>query len=131
MTGAQRLLSDVNLSDVAFREDASEMILDFLNMTDGDEVGSIVCSGILVFSYRLDLGEQLPQYVGEVDYVLVEGGAAKVLLSKFGYYLRSTLENDPPFPKCHHVHIEGGGLCIEIVCTNVKFCVGGNFKSFG
>lgn len=123
MTGAQRLLADVNLSTVVFRQNCSEIVLEFLNMTDGGAVGFIVCSGLVLFSYQLSPGDELPQYVGEVDYVPVEGVAVEALLNRLNYGFRS----DPPFPKCHHIHIDGG-LSVDIVCTAARFGFEGDLK---
>lgn len=115
------LLTDVNLSEIAFPGVSSKVVLNFLSMGDGRLVGSIVCTGLVVFSYHTVPGSELPQYVGEVNDTLISAEEVRVLLQRLCYGFEKSYERTkiPIADQAHHVHIEGG-VVLEIVCTEVK-----------
>ena len=113
----QQLLVDVNLSEIEFPASRSEAVLTFLNMSDGDGVGSLVCSGLVAFVYHNFAGGGLPQYVGEVNCRGVTGGEARSLIARHGYACGAN--QNEPLGELHHVHIEGDSV-IEIMCRDVK-----------
>jgi hypothetical protein len=117
----ERLLADVNLSDIAFPESSSNVVLSFLNMSDGGAVGSLVCNGLVVFAYQTAPGSGLPQYVGEVNHALVSGDGASALLQRLRYDFKDSRGGAliPDAVQIHHVCIEGG-VSIEIVCAEVR-----------
>jgi hypothetical protein len=81
----KRLLSDVNLSDITIPAATATVVLSFLNMSDGRAVESLVCNGVIVFAYQTPMGRGLPQYVGEVNHVLLSSNDAVAVLQRLGY----------------------------------------------
>lgn len=115
------LLSDANLSDIVFSGDGGTLSLTFLNMSDGREIWTLQCNGLLSLKYDL-WSVALPLYVGEVMHSNYIGGAAVVdLLDQLRYgfvYDPSHIPEIGP-EGLHHFHIEGGAV-IDIACTDFK-----------
>jgi hypothetical protein len=106
--------TDVNLSEIQFPGSSSEVLLRFLNMSDGAAVGALVCVGVIAFTYRDALECALPAYIGKVDHTLITAPNAGGLLERLG--IRVDMGRLPV--EIHHVRVEGG-LDIEIVCRAV------------
>ena len=85
-------------------------------MSDGDEVGSLACSGLVTFVYHNFAGGGLPHYVGEVIHNLVTPDGARELIECSGYIFGA--DQAEPLGGLHHVRIEGDSL-IEIICGDV------------
>lgn len=117
----EHLLCDVNLSEIIVPAASSKVILHFLNMSDGSAVGTIICSGVVTFTYQAPIGVALPAYVGAVTDELVSGDAASTLLQRLRYGFKDDRLGEPKVDagEFHHVHIEGG-IIVEIVCEQVQ-----------
>lgn len=116
-----KLLTDVNLSEIVFPPAGSKVILSFLSTRDGGAVGSLTCTGVVVFTYHTLPASSLPQYVGEVDHATVSPEEVPTLLERLCYGFTGP-RGGPAIPgdsQVHHVHIEGG-LVIDIVCNDVQ-----------
>jgi hypothetical protein len=116
---AQELLADVNRSEIVFPEASSTAILSFLNMRDGGAVGSLVCSGVVVFAYHTLSESSLPHYVGEVNHARVLSHEVPTLLAGLRYGWRGGAAVTPEGGELQHVHIEGW-VVIDIVCDGVR-----------
>jgi hypothetical protein len=120
------LLDDVNLSEINFRSDpVAETEFLFLNMSDGAEVGSLICTGVLVFSYQARHGFDFPLYIGEVNHAVVPPDKAESLLERlhgvYGEFPDPTVSDGG---RLHYIHMEGSNL-IKLACTGVKFLPAG------
>jgi hypothetical protein len=118
----ERLLDDVNLSTILFARSGLCLTLEFLDMRNGNEAGTLVCSGLVFFAYHADPDDLLPQYVGEVNRTEIPHVDAWALLRRLGYRYTG-VAGEAPFPnqgKLHHIHIEGG-IIVEIVCRAAVF----------
>ena len=82
---AEKLLSNVNLYEIAFPVESSDVCLTFLNMDDGTESGFLKCTGVLLFSFHSPFGGRLPQYVGELSDEMVPSPKLAALLVRLGY----------------------------------------------
>jgi hypothetical protein len=117
----KQLLNDVNLANIAFGKDGQEITLSFLSMTDGGEVATLRCSGLLVLKYQTVLFP-LPLYVGEVNHEEFTNMQIAELLRGFDYSFFDQSGNtfDPHLERLHNVHIEGGEVYIQIVCKELS-----------
>jgi hypothetical protein len=116
------LLEDVNLSEICFGRNGTSVTLAFLNMSDGSEVGTLVCSGLAFFAFSHDPDGSLPVYVGEVYRVPVRGaGEVRELLKRLGYGFRDWSGSlSEVEATAYHVHAEGG-ITLDIVCQKTTW----------
>jgi hypothetical protein len=122
MMTEERLLKDVNLSDIQFSEDHRSVALAFLSMSDGAEVGTLVCSGLAFFAYSNDPDESLPSYAGEVSRRSIPGAdEARRLLQGLGYGYRdfSGMRLVDNSATLYHVHVEGS-FTLDVVCREAR-----------
>ncbi len=121
MTG-QCLLHDTNLSEIAFTSNGPALVLSFLSMYDGREELRLNCRGLLIVKYH-SISSPLPLYVGEVIHEEISAEDTKLRLAHSGYGFTNqdgtvlTLRSE----RLHFVHLEGGEIDIDIVCTEVAF----------
>lgn len=99
----RELLSDVNLSAIVFSGQGGELSLVFLNMSDGGEVGTLSCGGVVSFAYHDHAESALPAHVGSVT--VDEIGASE-----------HAREQTP----LQRVCLEGW-LTVHVVCRKVNF----------
>jgi hypothetical protein len=116
-----RLLTDVNLSSIAFATAGSGIDLTFLNMRDGQEAGIISFSGLILFNYHAPEGA-LPEYVGEVNHAVVPSDEVLPLLDRlhYGFTVSLGAKARPKGSEVHYIHIEGA-LIVDIVCEVIRF----------
>lgn len=117
----RHLYSDVDLSDLTFDAAASRVVLRFFTKTDGSEIESIVCTGVVLFGYHCPLDEDLPVYIGEVDHTTVPRRDAVGLFERlhYGYREPSGGVLIPDADYVQHLHVEGG-VTVDILCIDVS-----------
>jgi hypothetical protein len=114
------LFRDVNLAEIVFSGEGQELNLSFLNMSDGSEVGRLKCQGLLALEYHTTISP-LPLYVGEVNHDEFEAFQATEMLRnlKYSFCGQSEISVHPPLGRLHHLQIEGGEICIQVVCEGL------------
>ena len=114
------LLSDVNLSSLSFSNSGRVLTIDFLNMTDGDRCAQLIAIGVVIFNYHNafeDDEDALPCYVGEVTCRALREPTKDVALLQLRYrFIGSGVMAFKPEIGLFHIHIEGGQLCIDLIC---------------
>ena len=115
------LLSDVNLSGVSFAESGRTLIITLSNMVDGRRCAQLITEGVLAFNYHNtfeDDDDALPTYVGEVTCRALQKEELDQVLLRLGYgFLGPGVKTYVPKSRCFHVHVEGGALAIDVICT--------------
>lgn len=126
----QYLLNDTNLSEVAFGSNGQSLVLTFLNMRDGDEEARLGCSGLLIVKYQSTCSS-LPLYVGDViDEIVGEDSMQRLGQMGYGFMNRDGTTLSSPSERLHFVHLEGGEIDIDIVCSEIEFnCVASRAKN--
>jgi|AraplaCL_Cvi_mCL_1032061.scaffolds.fasta_scaffold44908_1 hypothetical protein len=114
-----RLLEDANLSDVVLRNGTTGVEFLFLNMSDGGEIGTLRCNGVVLFTYCTVPDEGLPHYVGEVNHSVLRRGQAQAFLAGCGRFNPDAVvqyDNE----QLHHVEM-AGSMSITVLCSSVEF----------
>ena len=113
----ERALTDVNLSEIQFTPSTSDVVLDFLNMSDGNNTGTLVCRGVIAFLYHAPVDVSLPVYIGQVDIARLSGDDADTLLKRLG---RDSWDGEEALSgEIDYVRAEGWCV-VEIACLAAK-----------
>ena len=112
------ILSDVNLDEISFSKDGKSIELYFIDMNEGEGIGTLKCIGVLSFKYQnyFEDDDSLAAYIGEVNYEKIK--STKRLKSLNYNYHDGELQMEGGLTL---INIEGGELVLEVICREAEF----------
>ena len=82
------LLKDVNLSDIFISKSGRQIVINFINMSNGDACSSLIADNVIVFNYHNsfdDSEDAFPTYIGEVTCKELEREEVSLYFQGLGY----------------------------------------------
>ena len=89
-------------------------------MIDGKASEQLVAEGVVALNYHntFEKDDALPTYVGEVTCRVIQGEELECILLRLGYgFLAQGVTTFIPKAQCFHIHVEGGELTVDLICT--------------
>lgn len=118
-----KLFEDVVLERIAFREGKRDLEFRFGDYYSGT-LGEIVCENVFAFNfntlYRKD-EETFPCFVKKVEFSRLKEDEIILMFEKLGHGTECHSGVAPSKEhKYHYVKVEGGPVCIRIICEKVE-----------
>ncbi|WP_139281595.1 hypothetical protein [Vibrio aerogenes] len=119
------LLSNVNLDGINFHPDGRTIELEFIDMDEGDSVGTIKCTQVFICHYQntFEYDDGFACYVGEVECHEIISEDIVSLLEKhnYGFTGNSGGIYKPVEDSLFKLHLESGEILLDVICGDVEF----------
>jgi len=118
------MLEDVSLDSMAFSANGKDVVLEFLDLYQGNSIGVIRCLSVCSFDYKniFDNDDGFACYIEKVSCTRIEKANTESFLNgiNFGFTASDGHVYRPGSENLWLLHVEGGEALIKIVCKTIE-----------